>query len=163
MDVLADTNITLRRLRRPDLKHREASEAITKLNRDGHRICVATQNIIEAWAVATRPIDRNGLGLAPSQADGILSRVERFVFRLQETDDVYAEWRRLVARHGVSGKNVHDARLVASMVVNRINHILTFNVDDFARYQPYCSRPFEGLVERDRPFFRARLQITGDT
>ena len=36
--------------------------------------------------------------------------------------------------HGVSGKKTHDARLVAAMTVHRIDHILTFNTDDFARY-----------------------------
>jgi len=63
-----------------------------------------------------------------------LSRVESSAFRLAETDDVYGEWRRLVIRHGVSGKNVYDARIVATMVVNRLDHIRTFNVQDFARY-----------------------------
>jgi len=60
--------------------------------------------------------------------------LESSAFRLAETDDVYGEWRRLVIRHGVSGKNAHDARIVAAIVVNRIDHILTFNVQDFARY-----------------------------
>ena len=36
--------------------------------------------------------------------------------------------------HGVSGKKAHDARLVATMTVNGITHILTFNADDFTRY-----------------------------
>jgi predicted nucleic acid-binding protein len=53
---------------------------------------------------------------------------------LPDSDDVYPEWRRLVVIHGVSGKKAHDARLVATMTVNRITHILTFNVEDFARY-----------------------------
>jgi len=34
----------------------------------------------------------------------------------------------------VSGVQVHDARLVASMKVNAISHILTLNVEDFKRY-----------------------------
>jgi hypothetical protein len=34
----------------------------------------------------------------------------------------------------VSGKNAHDARLVAVMNVNRVNKILTFNVQDFLRF-----------------------------
>lgn len=34
----------------------------------------------------------------------------------------------------VSGKNVHDAKLVAAMNVNGISHVLTFNEADFRRY-----------------------------
>ena len=37
-------------------------------------------------------------------------------------------------QHQVSGKKAHDARLVASMKVHGIVTILTFNVEDFARY-----------------------------
>ena len=35
---------------------------------------------------------------------------------------------------GVSGVQVHDARLVASIKVNNISHILTLNIEDFKRY-----------------------------
>jgi predicted nucleic acid-binding protein len=44
------------------------------------------------------------------------------------------EWRRLVGAYAVSGKNAHDARLVAAMKVHGITHILSFNSGDFARY-----------------------------
>jgi predicted nucleic acid-binding protein len=37
-------------------------------------------------------------------------------------------------RHRVSGAQVHDARLIASMKVYGITHLLTFNADDFTRY-----------------------------
>jgi predicted nucleic acid-binding protein len=39
-----------------------------------------------------------------------------------------------VIQHQVVGRAVHDAQLVASMVVHGITHILTLNVPDFARY-----------------------------
>jgi predicted nucleic acid-binding protein len=61
-------------------------------------------------------------------------RVESSVFRLPDSDNVYAQWRRLVVTHGVSGKKTHDARLVAAMTVHGIAHILTFNGADFARF-----------------------------
>lgn len=40
----------------------------------------------------------------------------------------------LVIQHQVQGKNAHDARLVAAMLVHRIARLLTFNKADFARY-----------------------------
>lgn len=135
MDVLADTNIILRRLHRTHPQHRQARQAITKLIKDGNRVCVTSQNLIECWAVCTRPLQSNGLGLAPGQADRVLARVESSVFRLPDSDDVYPEWRRLVVTHAVSGKKTHDARLVAAMNVNGPTQILTFNVEDFDRYK----------------------------
>jgi predicted nucleic acid-binding protein len=41
----------------------------------------------------------------------------------------------LVSRYRVSGVRVHDARLVATMHVHRVEHLLTFNTSDFIRYQ----------------------------
>jgi predicted nucleic acid-binding protein len=44
------------------------------------------------------------------------------------------EWRQLLVRHTVAGVKVHDARLIASMKVYGITHLLTFNAKDFTRY-----------------------------
>lgn len=43
-------------------------------------------------------------------------------------------WERLVVAHRVSGKNAHDARLVAAMLVHGVENLLTFNTQDFRRY-----------------------------
>lgn len=53
---------------------------------------------------------------------------------LLDTETIYQEWERLVVTHSVMGVNVHDARLVAAMLVHGLTHILTFNISDFARY-----------------------------
>ncbi len=47
---------------------------------------------------------------------------------------VHQEWRKLLVAHGVSGVQVHDARLAAGMRVHGVRLILTFNDRDFARY-----------------------------
>jgi len=46
--------------------------------------------------------------------------MKRFFSVLPDTADVFAEWERLVIQHQVSGKKVHDARLVASMNVHGV-------------------------------------------
>ncbi len=84
--------------------------------------------------MATRPVKNNGLGLTPAAADLLISKVEGFVFRLPDLDDTYRTWRDLVRAYQVSGKNAHDTRLVACMQLNRVMHILTFNIDDFKRF-----------------------------
>lgn len=44
------------------------------------------------------------------------------------------KWKRLVVQRSVLGGKVHDAKLVAMMNVHDIRRILTFNTQDFARY-----------------------------
>lgn len=134
MDILVDTNILLRRIRRRDPQYRLTREAVNRLRAEDYRLCVTSQNLVEFWVVCTRPIENNGFGLAPDLVESILTRVERAVFRLPDSDDVYQEWRRLVAWHAVSGKTSHDARLIAAMNVHGLSRILTFDTEDFARY-----------------------------
>lgn len=83
--------------------------------------------------MATRPGQANGLGLTVEQTVIELLDLCGIVDLLPEVP-VHAEWLRLVTQYRVSGKNVHDARLVAAMVVHGVNQILTFNAQDFARY-----------------------------
>jgi predicted nucleic acid-binding protein len=47
---------------------------------------------------------------------------------------VHEEWRKLLAAVGVSGVQVHDARLVAAMRVHGVRRVLTLNKSDFARF-----------------------------
>ena len=63
-----------------------------------------------------------------------LARMKRFFIVLTDTAETFVWWERLVMQHQVSGKKAHDARVVASMRVHGITNILTFNVEDFARY-----------------------------
>jgi predicted nucleic acid-binding protein len=111
-----------------------ARAAIDTLQQDGAGLLVAPQNLIEFWAVATRPVEANGLGLSVERAAEEVTRFEA-VFRLaDEPPGLFRRWRQLVEDHAVKGKQAHDARLVAVMIESDLDHILTFNVDDFRRY-----------------------------
>ena len=57
-----------------------------------------------------------------------------FLCKAPDGVDTFPEWERIVSQHQVSGKQVHDARLVAAMMSHRVTHILTFNTADFTRY-----------------------------
>lgn len=63
-----------------------------------------------------------------------LRLLERHFPVLPDNPAVYEKWKALVMTHKVVGVNVHDARLVAAMMVHGVTHILTANVRDFARY-----------------------------
>lgn len=65
----------------------------------GDIVCVTPQNLIECWAVCTRPVENNGLGLILGHASRVLSRIEHAALRLGEDDSVYSEWRRLMTNY----------------------------------------------------------------
>lgn len=132
---LADTNVLLRWLHPHDPEHAVAHSAVQKLESIGAIPCFTPQNLGEFWNVLTRPSNRNGYGLSPAEAD-VRARVIESRFRLlSDVPRIYEEWRKLLVVQSVSGTQVHDARLVASMHIHGLRKLLTFNVSDFARYR----------------------------
>jgi predicted nucleic acid-binding protein len=134
MAVLLDTNILLRMVQPQHPQCAVAARALHGLRRRNEALLIAQQNIVEFWAVTTRPVDVNGLGWATEHAAAEVASLRKLFSELPELP-IQETWERLVLRYGVSGKNIHDARLVAAMVVHHIPQILTFNGHDFARYR----------------------------
>ena len=56
---------------------------------------------------------------------------------LVETPAIYPAWKAIVQALGVTGKQVHDARLVAVCHVHGVSHVLTFNVGHFTRFATF--------------------------
>jgi predicted nucleic acid-binding protein len=128
MNVLVDTNI-LGRLAEPGHpQHEPAQNAAAALKQKGDTLCVVPQ------VTATRPVAANGLGLSAAEAAAELASIKGLFGFLPDSAALYPEWERLVTRHQVTGKNAHDARLVAAMTIHGLTHLLTFNTADFARF-----------------------------
>jgi predicted nucleic acid-binding protein len=131
---LVDTNILLRITRRSDPQHKVVDTALVRLAGEGATLHYTHQNIAELWNAMTRPIARNGLGLTAADAEREVQAIESGMSLLPDSEAVYREWRRIVVQYGVSGVQVHDARLAAAMYVHAVDHILTLNVADFSRF-----------------------------
>ncbi|MBW3624738.1 MAG: PIN domain-containing protein [Armatimonadetes bacterium] len=134
MLMLLDTNILLRFVQPHDPHYALIMAAISRLTAPSIRLCFSPQNLVEFWSTATRPPTANGFGWSPSEAEREVVKLESFFQLLPDTPDIHTEWRRLVVSCGVSGKQVHDARLVAVMKAHGVTHLLTFNVSDFTRF-----------------------------
>jgi predicted nucleic acid-binding protein len=134
MAYLIDTNRILRLAQLGHPMRDDALKALTLLTNKGEECYLTSQNLIEYWRTCTRPVERNGLGMTVSDSDAALADIEGIFTILPDTPDIYVQWRRLVVVYGVMGVNVHDARLVATMLVYNLTHILTFNTKDFNRY-----------------------------
>jgi predicted nucleic acid-binding protein len=133
MSFLINTNVLLRSIQNNHPMHEASVYAIQSLLQQ-EEISIVCQNLIEFWAVATRPINANGLGLDVVTTTHKLAQLKTFFTLQPDTPDIFFEWEKLVFKYQVVGKQVHDTRLVAAMIAHRITHLLTFNVDDFKRF-----------------------------
>ena len=134
MTVLADTNVLLRSLYPEHPQYSAAENALAALRLRGDSLCMAPQNLIEFWAVATRSRADNGLGMSTARVLAEIATLRRFFRLLPSTPEVLEAWQSIVADLGILGKQTHDAHLAAIMRVNSVTSILTFNTNHFRRF-----------------------------
>ena len=135
MRYLADSNILLRVSQVSDRHYFVVRHALETLWSRGDELCYTSQNIAEFWNVCTRPAaSREGFGLSVTETDKRAKLIEsRFTF-LPDGKRIHDEWRRLVVAYSIEGVSVHNARLVAAMLVHGVTNILSIDAPDFARY-----------------------------
>jgi predicted nucleic acid-binding protein len=132
---LADTNLLLRLADATSPQNPVAAQALARLFKENHEVFITAQNIIEFWAVATRPVEANGLGWNLERARTEVRELRQRFPLLPDHPDIFTNWLRLVEENPVVGKRTHDARLVAVMKTSGIDHLLTFNSGDFSIFQ----------------------------
>ena len=137
MAYLLDTNVLVRLANLDDASHAVAARSIIGLHRRGEALCIAPQNLIEFRGVATRPAAANGLGLGVAEAESQATSFESAFLLMPETPDLFPAWKALVGSRAVTGKQVHDARLVAACNVRGVSHLLTFDGSHFGRLSSY--------------------------
>jgi predicted nucleic acid-binding protein len=133
MTVLIDANVMLRMIETESPRRTEAIQATQRLRRSETLVSVP-QVAYEFWAVATRSLTNNGLGMAVDEADEALRDMLELFPVLQDERGILRRWWDLVRQYGVKGVKSFDARLVAAMQRHNIVHILTFNDGDVTRY-----------------------------
>lgn len=131
---LLETNILLRMADEGAPQHLLAGEAVSILLARSNEVYITAQNLIELWAVATRPLEANGFGWSTQQTATELEQLRNRFPLLADTPEIVTRWLALVTDHDIKGKKVHDARLVAVMQVHGVPQLLTFNTDDFKGY-----------------------------
>ena len=134
MKILLDTNVLLRLADAGRDAHMDANDAVNWLAANGYELVLVLQNLYEYWAVATRSVENNGLGMAPPQVDQAISQWLSLFRLLLDERGIFKLWRELVTVHEVKGKTSHDARLVAAMQRHEVAHLLTINRQDFLRF-----------------------------
>ena len=141
--ILLDTNLLGRILDTGDAQHAAAIEAVAFLHKQGERLAICAQNVVELYAIATRK--ERGLGLSPTEALAEIAAVKAR-FRMLPDLPLHAKWEELAAKYLVTNRLVFDMRLVTAAIVGGCSSILTFNDFDFSRFAEIrVINPFELL------------------
>ncbi|MFM5988411.1 MAG: type II toxin-antitoxin system VapC family toxin [Sphaerospermopsis kisseleviana] len=128
---ILDTNVVMRFCNPSDVQHHLATDAISRLLTQGDECFLTAQILVEFWAVATRPVEVNGLGWSVETTRKTIDQVLRRFPLLKDSEDIFPNWLNLVTINKVMGKRTHDVRIVAVMLAYQVTHILTFNPSDF--------------------------------
>ena len=90
---LVDTNVHLRISQPDNPLHEVALNAVNELGLQAATLVIALQNLVEYWAVATRPkTSRGGLGLSAAEARLELSKIVELFTLLPESPNVLSQW-----------------------------------------------------------------------
>jgi len=129
-----DTNVLLAA---SDVARREHTAALAALNdwpAAGVTLYTSEQILREYLAVATRPVRHNGLGMGQADAVANVRTLRGRLRMMTEHEKVADRLLELLDGTGCTGKQVHDANVVATMLVHGVGALVTYNRDDFARF-----------------------------
>jgi predicted nucleic acid-binding protein len=132
--LVLDTNILLAATDQGRAEHLDAVTALNEWPTSGTSLYTTGQIMREYLSVATRPVQQNGLGLARTDAVANVRAMRTRMRFLPEHDKVNDRLLELIERVECTGKQVHDANLVATVLMHGLNTIVTMNTDDFARF-----------------------------
>lgn len=135
MKIAVDTDILVQYVTRTSGAHRSTLARLEQLTEEGHQLVVPAQCLCEYWAVATRPIEANGLGSDIQRAQSTLQLLLGAFTLLPDPPGMFDRWLYLCIRYEVRGKSAHDARIAAWMLEHEITTLYTYNTVDFARFQ----------------------------
>lgn len=133
-DTFIDTNILVRSTVLKAPLHSEARQAIQDRQDLGSRLWVSQQVLREYMVNLTRPQTYAD----PPPVEVVLADVRDFQRRFSIAEDSPAVMEKLLELIGqipIGGKQVHDANIVATMLVHGIPALLTHNVSDYNRFR----------------------------
>ncbi|MBI3183497.1 MAG: type II toxin-antitoxin system VapC family toxin [Myxococcales bacterium] len=107
---------------------------LTDLVKEETPLCISPQVCREFMTALTRkPI--GGKTFTVPEALDALGTWHKTSILLEENGTTIQEWLRLVEKHDVRGKQVHDCNIVAVMLANGVRRLGTRNAPDFARFE----------------------------
>jgi predicted nucleic acid-binding protein len=132
--VFIDTNILVYANLALSPFHDKAVASLREFEDIGLDLYISRQVLREYLAVMTRP----GTLTQEIPVSSLIQDVQGFETGLIVFDDgpkVTAKLLEIIEQYSLAGKQIHDANIVATMLVHNIPALLTHNIADFKRYQ----------------------------
>jgi predicted nucleic acid-binding protein len=136
---MLDTNILLTATDEGRAEHRQAMRIFNDWAGRSTTLYASGQIMREYLAVATRPADKNGLGLTQAAAVANVRVLRARTSLLAEDSRVADRLLELMDEIPCGGKQVHDANVVATMLVHGIDPLITINLADFSRFEHHIT------------------------
>jgi len=133
--TMLDTNVLVYAYYEDAPQYPAAFPLLEQAQEANARLCVSPQVLAEFYAVMTNPRRVS----APFASDEALAEIGKIrslpgLTVLPVPLDVVDRWVALLRQHPVTGRQVFDAQLVATMLGNGITRLYTFNRTDFERF-----------------------------
>jgi toxin-antitoxin system PIN domain toxin len=133
--TMLDTNVLVYAYYEDAPQYPAAFPLLEQAQEANARLCVSPQVLAEFYAVITNPRRVS----APFVSDEALAEIEKVralpgLTLLPVPLDVVDRWVALLRQHPITGRQVFDAQLVATMLGNGITRLYTFNRVDFERF-----------------------------
>lgn len=136
--VMIDTNVLVYASLHNSMWHSHAIQALHNELQSGAQLWVSRQILREYLAVLTRP-GATTLTSASAVAAADVAAFEQMFNVANDTSDVTAKLLALLQSVAMSGRQVHDANIVATMQAYGIPRLLTHNVSDFKRFKNWIT------------------------
>jgi predicted nucleic acid-binding protein len=131
--IFVDTNILIYSNLAHSLLHQAATNRLVTLDEEGTELWLSRQVLREYLAAMSRP----GNLTAAMPISDLVRDVRYFENRFRVAEDgafVTAKLLDLLLQFPSGGRQVHDANIVATMLVHGVAKLLTHNTKDFARF-----------------------------
>lgn len=129
--VCFDTNILLDATDEGRKNHELATEVFRSLPSAGITIQLATQVLREYVVVATRSVEKNGLGLSLEDATDNVEQFCRCGTVISESAESFGKMLQWALKTKVLGNKLHDLQILATASERGADIFLTSNVADF--------------------------------
>lgn len=135
--AVIDTNVLLAATDEGRGDHDDAIALLSTWPGLGSTLYTSGQILREYLAVATRPSAQNGLGMTRAAAVSNVRTMRERLHLLAEDGKVTDRLLELLEVVQCTGKQVHDANVVATALVHGVDAIVTINFDDFTRFHDH--------------------------
>lgn len=122
-------------------QHHPACKGLLAQSETGEaRLCLTSQVMAEFFATVTNH-RRVSEPFTTNQAVRALRAFSASLIQLPVPVDVADRWMSLVDRESITGADIFDVQLVATMLANDVHRIYTFNTKDFASFPEIIALP----------------------